>query len=140
MSELTFDNPGCYHDAIKYCEEKTGISRNKEVFFDNIDKLYNKPHPHSAKPKRKLKFKSHDIYVIDESGKTWQFFENNKRFDVSGIIAKRFRVNVIRPLPEFGVEIKYVKDYQDSLGGGWSTMVSRFQIDDKYFANMECTC
>lgn len=140
MREMTFDNPGCYHDALEYCEKKTGIPRNKDIFFDSVEKLYNKPHPHAQKPKRKLKFKAYDIYVIDANGKSWQFYDNHKRFDERGIVAKQFRVSVLRPLSEFGVEIKYVKDYQDSLGGGWSSMVSRYQIDDKYFADMECTC
>jgi hypothetical protein len=32
------------------------------------------------------------------------------------------------------------KSYNDSLGGGWYSKAHLYEVNDKYFANMDCTC
>jgi hypothetical protein len=137
--EYTKNNPGCYHSALYYCSEQTGISRTKEVKVKNMAGLRNK----SGK---QLAYKSDRIFVIDKEGNRFSYMQSGaylgcaKRFDQCGIIADHFMVAIDRPLSEFGLEIKDAGNYNDSLGGGWSQNVSMISINGNYFAYMDCAC
>lgn len=140
MEEYTKSNPGCYHDAVSYLSELSGIVPYKEIEVSSLDKLYAAPHKYAMKKRKKLKYKSYDIYPVDEKGQRYSFIENNKRFDERGIVAVKFMVNVSRSQQEFGIPIKPEGKYNDSLGGGWSQNVALYSINGKFFADMDCAC
>lgn len=133
--EYTKTNPGCYHSALQYLSEVTGISRTKEIKVKTINGL---------KQGKRLMYKSYDINVVDKDGNKFAYMQAGKggplRFDQAGIVADHFIVTVNKSLSEFGVEIKGEGNYKDSLGGGWHQTVSLFSINGNYFANMDCAC
>lgn len=132
MEENTYHNPGCYHSMISYLSEISGISAKKDI---EVNSVWNT----MKSGKKKLKFKSWNITVVDKDGNKYAYMQaGNKRFDQCGIIADKFIVSVTRNMNEFGIEVKSAGSYKDSLGGGWHQMVQRYQINDKYFAMMDC--
>jgi len=133
MEQHTESNPGCFHSALKYLSEITGVSQKKEIVIKTLSGL-------RSKSGKKLLYRTNDIRVVDSAGNTFMYMQGQKRFDACGIIAAHFLVFVNRRLDEFGIEIKHHKDYKDSLGNGWYQMVSCFSINGRYFAYMDCTC
>lgn len=134
MRQYEKSNPGCYHRLIEYLEKKTGISANKEIVAKSVWKTS----PHTGK--KKLVYRAYDITVVDKEGNRYPFMEDEKRFDKRGIEADYFAVMITRPLDEFGVKINNAGNYRDSLGGGWYSNCSLYEVDGKYFAYMECSC
>lgn len=131
MDDYTKENPGCYHSMIDYLSEITGISKRKDIRLDNVWMF--------KSGKKRLRFKSHNITVVDKDGQKHSYIDSqNKRFDQRGIVADYFIANITRPIEEFGIEIKSIGTYKDSLGGGWYQNVSMLQINDKFFAMMDC--
>ena len=136
MENYTKQNPGCYHSAVRYASELTGIPAEKELEFNIIDDLYDKRNV----GKRRLLYKSYNIYGVDSNGNRFPFWENHKRFDQNGLTAEKFIAKTSRRLSEFNVPIQSEGSYKDSLGGGWYSMVELFSINGKFFAHMECSC
>lgn len=131
----TKSSPSCYHGALEYASQITGISARKELSFFKHEYIRTKP---NSKGKTKLKYYSHDIRVETVCGKIVSYFPSpNTRFDAL-YEAKRFIVTVNRPLDEFGLEWRNAGQYKDSLGGGWHSMVSLYNHHDFYYADMEC--
>lgn len=132
--KYTRDNPGCYHSLLRYLSEKTGICLNKEIEVKNVWKTS----PHTGK--KKLVYRAVDITVVDKDGQRHPFMQDQKRFDLRGIIADHFICNVPRIISEYGIEVRGAGNYRDSLGGGWYCNCAMFEIDGKFFASMECSC
>lgn len=133
--QYTKQNPGCYHDSLRYLSELTGIPIKKEITVDSFNKLYE-----TKRGKKKLKYKSYDIFGVDAAGGRFPFFENNTRFDQRGLVAVKFIIEVNRSHVEFGVPIKSEGNYSDCLGNGWSQNVHLYSINGNFFADMDCTC
>ncbi len=91
----TYDNPGCYHDAIQYLSKVTGQPTIKDLNFKKLEQLYKKPSKH-APNKRKLLYKATSIYLTAEDGEQHPFYDTvtKKFFYEVGIVAKEFRVTV----------------------------------------------
>jgi hypothetical protein len=87
-----------------------------------------------------LQYRAADISVVDEDGNLHPFIKDQKRYDLHGIVADHFVVNVPRTWSEFGVEVNSAGNYRDSLGGGWYNSCELVEVDGKYFAYMECAC
>lgn len=133
--EYTKQNPGCYHDSLRFLSKLTGIAIRKEIEIDSFDNLYEQ-----RGSKRKLKYKSYDIVCVSESGEKFPFFEKTVRFDQRGLKAVKFIITLNRSHIEFGIPIKNEGTYSDSLGGGWSQNVALYSINGNYFADMDCAC
>ncbi len=134
MRDFTKADPGCYHSALKYLSELTGIEIYKEIRKNKLSELRNKTG-------KKLLYHADSIKVVDANGKKVMYMQDHcKRFDQCGIIADHFIIEVLKDIKEFGIEIKPEGSYKDSLGDGWYDMVSLYSINGNYFANMECTC
>ncbi len=136
--EYTRKTPGCYHSALNYLSQLTGIEVEKEIEVDSFDKLYQQAHKNAMKKKRRLKYKSYNIYPVDANGQRYAFIEGKKRFDERGIVAVKFMVKVNRTLEEFGIPIKSEGKFNDSLGNGWSQNVPMYSINGNFFADMDC--
>lgn len=127
-------DPGCYHGLLKYLADKTGISLNKDIVTKNVYKVSK----HTGK--KKLQYRAMDVTVVDKEGQRHPFMDNQKRYDLRGIIADHFIVNVPRIISEFGIDVREAGNYRDSLGGGWYSNCALYEVDGKYFAAMECAC
>lgn len=131
----TKSSPSCYHGALDYASQITGLSVRKEILLYKHEHLRTKP---NSKGKTKLKYYSYDIRVETACGKTVSYFPMpNIRFD-SLYEAKRFIVTVNRHIDEFGLDFVNVGKYKDSLGGGWHSMVNLYKHNNFYYADMEC--
>lgn len=132
--EYTKHSPGCYHQLLGYLSEKTGISLRKDIVTQQVYKI------NKRTGKKKLDYRAMDITVVDKDENRHPFIKDQKRYDLFGIVAAYFIVNVPRMIAEFGIEVNDAGNYRDSLGGGWYSNCPLFEIDGKYFASMECTC
>jgi Zn-finger domain-containing protein len=140
--QTTPSNPGCYHTAIQYMSEVTGISATKEVVYKNLDDLMRI----GKNGKRKLKYHSSVIQVITNGGSRVPYMQGigRCRFDILGIKAVGFVVTRYRELREFKLPYHYVGTYKDSypeLDGGGYSKIDLFKIEghDFYFApDMDC--
>ena len=144
MERNTHSNPGCYHSMINYLSELSGISTHKEIRIDDPQKLRSKPKVgYSGKKKSgRLLYSSYNIKVVDKDGNVHPYHnqEKSQRYDQAGIIADHFLVTVRRNIEEFGIKVNPAGKYKDSLGGGWYQMVTMWQVNDQFFADMDCSC
>jgi hypothetical protein len=139
MEKWTKENPGCYHGMIKYLAE---INNTLQITIDKVmtlRELYSKPDAKKAKH-RGLKYNSYDISVIDMNGVAHPYIKEGKRFDQHGIIPQFFMCQRPKNIREFDIQPTKIGKYKDSLGGGWYQSVDLYQINDKFFALIDCTC
>lgn len=141
-------NPGCYHGAIKYLSELSGIPVKKELVFNSVADLCTK----DKKGKTVLKYRRRDVWVEKDGKRYWmpnkkQFKGGTYQIEIldgtlfpDGTKWDKVGVEINRQQNEFGIEIKPAGKYQDSLGGGWSQQVKMYEINGKYFADMDCSC
>jgi hypothetical protein len=147
MNQRTKENPGCIHDMQRYLSELSGLPTTtveKMTYRDVFDTT-----PTGG---RKCKYPSYNVnFVID--GKEVGFLTKQMRKGNIPVLTNGvkdfpydvdidyFLVTVRRPLADYGIPyINLGKVYKDSLGGGWYSKCELFQVNDQYFANMECTC
>lgn len=154
--EYTKSSPGCYHSALKYLSELTGISKRKELILKDLSETRK---IHNNKGKSKLIYPARDIFVEYKGERLWMpkmiDLKGGKRIyifikspsDYSTEIelpkdTKFDKVGVVinRQLEEFKQEIKNEGMYKDSLGGGWYQDVCLFSVNGNYFAYMDCSC
>lgn len=136
----TLKDPGCYHQMIKYLAEINNVSQYAVDWVFNIRDLYHHPDAKKAKH-RGLKYKSYDIIVVDENQCQHPFIINSQRFDYKNEIKyKMFLCKRLMKLSEFALKPIKISKYEDSLGGGWKQNVDLYQVDDKFFAMVDCTC
>jgi hypothetical protein len=133
------NNPGCFHQLSEYLSKLTGLSIRVPLIIKDREGLLRNP-----KAKRKqLGYRSYDITVISIDGKRVSYMqEGNIRYDEAfpNLVVDHYEVMIYRPHNSFGIELTYVGNYRDSLGGGWHTTVSLFEHNGNYFAPaMECT-
>lgn len=139
MEKHTKEDPGCYHSALKYLEELTGLSAIKtlkleEVQLKETKKLAN------GKIKNKLKYYSYNITVVDKQGNNHPYILNSMDYKQRKIDFDYFLVKVLRPIAEFNIPIKEEGKYNECLGGGWTTKTRLYSINGNYFANIDCSC
>lgn len=142
----TREMPGCYHSALSYASDTSGIPLKKEIVFDSVQDLVFK----NKKGKMELKYRRRDIWVEKDGQRYWSPYKRNVKgggivittsenvnFPV-GTKWDRVGVCIDRGLSEFGLPIKPEGTYRDSLGGGWYQNVELYSINGKFFANMDC--
>ncbi len=141
MNKHTRENPGCYHSMLKYLAEIDNLSQHVIDRFDKIEQLYSIP-KNSKTKKTHLKYKSYNIHVIDKQDKEHQFMGlHGQRFDkTEQIEVSHFNCFRLRQLSEFTTKPTVIGKYKDSLGGGWYSMCTLYQINNQFFVDMECTC
>lgn len=136
--KYTRHSPGCYHSALRYLSELTGIPEYREVEVFNYRYLFDNVRRFGKPNKLRLKYKSYDITVVDLEGNKHPYIDNTTRYDAKGIIPVKFIVRVRRTLEEYNVPIKAEGTYIDSLGGGWQQKVGMYSINGNFFADMNC--
>ncbi len=125
----TKEEPGCYHSMIKYLAEMENTTVYKTIIFKMLADLYE---GNGKKPK--LKYKSHKIQAM-VNGRLIPFVNQGHR-----VIGSEYHVTIMKSLNDFTTKPISSGTYNDSLGGGWSSNVALYKINDNYFAMMECTC
>lgn len=135
----TRENPGCYHRMLDYLSEITGKSRFIEQEFKDISEV------------DRLTYNTHFILNGEDLGQLQYIFRKGAVKMLTRVIDKTVDISldtkfdriyriINRPLKDFGIEPIKVGKYKDSLGGGWYSTVDLYQVNDKFFAMMECTC
>lgn len=152
----TYDSPGCYHDAIRYCSDTTGLSQMIELQLNSLSetRLLRK------NGTSKLIYPIYSIFVELMEKRWWcsekQTIKGNinvlkvrdSPIDYNPIISifpidttfTKIGVLIRRPLEDFNLKIESAGNYQDSLKGGWYQSVKKIKIDNQYFAMMDCSC
>ncbi len=143
---MTKDNPGCIHQMYAYLRELSGIHSvvTKKMTYKEVFRA-------NAKGNRVCRYPTKDIsFVIKGENvgylhKAWRkgnvpVLTDGKRDFPYDVEIDHFLVNVPLKLEEFGIPFQKVGKYKDSLGGGWYSKVDLYQVNDKFFANMDCTC
>lgn len=143
MRQYTKDSPGCYHEMIHYIADLENTTVSTVDTHTNIRALYKRPDAPKGKHKGLL-YKSYNIVVEYSDGTQSRFFinENGQRFDqvYKDKVAVKFYCTRNKRLTEFKTKPNLAGSYKDSLGGGWYSNCQLYEVNGKYFANMECTC
>jgi hypothetical protein len=140
MALNTKDNPGCYHSMIKYLASINNVDSYIIDQVNNTRDLFHKPDAKNSK-NRGLKYHSQDIVVVDSKDfQQYPYIYNDKRYDQNGIVPALFLCKRLRRISEFNIKPEKIGKYKDSLGGGWYQIVDLYEIDNQFFAEMECAC
>ncbi len=141
MALNTKNNPGCYHSMISYLAQINNVSQWAIDTVYRIRDLYWRPDAKKAKHRR-LRYKSYDITVVDKNGSFHPFIENGRRFDdtARNVDVMFFACKRLRRVADFDIKPTKIGKYNDSLPGGWYQKVDLWQINDQFFAEMDCTC
>lgn len=145
--QFTKENPGCYHQMLKYLSELSGIPITEAVQLP-----YNEVFGVSKKGNKIVKYPSYNInFVIN--GRLVGYLTkvmrkgnipvltNGKEDFPYDVNIDHFIVIRNRDIHSFGVSIiDHNKSYNDSLGGGWYQKVQLYEVNNKYFAMMDCSC
>ncbi len=129
----------CYHRMLDYLLELTGISKYKQIDYtspNNITGGWNH-RLHFILDGKDLgqlrpKLRKGGIKVLTNI-LTGVDTPRDTKFD-------RIYRDLYRDPEEFNYLITRAKDYKDCLGGGWSSMIPAYWVNDKLFAAMECSC
>jgi hypothetical protein len=144
MNKYTRDNPGCYHDLIRYLAEQENTDISKEEPISTLEALR----------------KSKNIYYKASNVKVWK---DGKQYMFPRKVARKGGIHVIevgyngttfpidtawdkvtvtvpKSFNDFVTPVKDAGSYKDCLGGGWSQKVKLWSVGDYYFADMDCSC
>lgn len=139
MNRNTITNPGCYHSMIHYLSSISNISPYKEMNYYTIERA--KPLTHNVHfilngedlGQLRIRYRKGGIQVLTNASNSIDY-DINTKFD-------RIYKTILRDKDEFGIQItKLSTKYKDSLGNGWYSYVDLYQVNDQYFAMMDCTC
>lgn len=129
---------GCYHSMIQYLAELDNTSPYKELIFQTREEAglsYLNHYWLNGEDLGALTqtHRKGGILVLTDQMTKSKDLPYNTQFD-------KITRQIYKSPEEFNTPITKAGQYNDSLGGGWSSKVQRYKVKDKYFAAMECTC
>lgn len=147
MRNYTITNPGCYHSLLSYLSQLSGLSTTEVVKLD-----YNQVFRTNKRGNRIGLFSSYNIdFVIN--GRSVGYLHkqirkgnvpvltNGKEDFPYDVDIDHFLITRNRGIYSFGIDIiDHGKSYNDSIGNGWYSKCRLYQVNDQYFAMMDCTC
>lgn len=151
------ENPGCWHDLLNYCSELTGLSTRIEKTLQSFDQTRKK----LPRGRSKLMYSSYDIFAETQGVRFYQpltkQIKGGEKIMYFGVLPEGYsgsnefpldfkfdRIGVIvrRPVEDYkkaGVVIHAAGNYKDWEGDGYFN-VSRYRINNQYFADLSCNC